>query len=181
LAKAGTIRPITEIAPEVGQSRPARTKAASTSYPSDRIHLIPRTAKLNIADPKIEAIVTELRKLRVDGFPHSISVLFRVFFELSTDHYLGANGVPVFIKDPNRGDIPKTLDKKVNEAIDLLIAAGAGKKDLDAVRRAVRDKQSPLYIHLMHGYVHNRFVIPKIRDLLASWDEAKPYFERIWA
>jgi hypothetical protein len=181
LSKAGAVRPITEIAPATGRSSQAKSRTKTITDPSDRSYLIPRNARLNIDDPKIGAIVTELRKLRVDNFPHAISVLFRVFLELSTDHYMNVNGLHVTVKDPHRGDVSKTLDKKVHEVIDHLIKAGATKKDFDALSRALRDKQSPLFIHLLHGYVHNLFVIPKTRDLLASWDEARPYFERIWA
>lgn len=181
LSKVRTLRPITEIAPKARQRRQTKARPKTIADPSDRAYLVPRNAPLNIADPKIGAIVTELRKLRVDAFPHAISVLFRVFLELSTDHYMNGNSLPVSVKDPHRADIPKKLEKKVQEVIDHLISAGARKKDFDAMRRALRDKQSPLYIHLLHGYVHNVFVIPKTRDLLASWDEARPYFERIWA
>lgn len=179
--KAGALRPITEIAPIAGQGKQAKARGKTTSDPSDRSYLVPRTAKLKIPDPKIGAIVTELKKLRVDTFPHAVAVLFRVFLELSIDHYMNANGLPISIKDPNRGDVPKKLDKKAQEVIAHLISAGAPKKEFDSVGRALRDQQSPLYIHLLHGYVHNSFVIPKTRDLLASWDEARPYFERIWA
>lgn len=181
LSKAGALRPIAEIAPAAGQRRRAKSRVKTITDPSDRSYLVPPYARLNIADPKIGAIVTELRKLRVNTFPHAISVLFRVFLELSTDHYMNANGLPLSVKDPKRGDIPKKLDKKVHEVIDHLINAGAIKRDFDGLRRALRDKQSPLFINLLHGYVHNLFVIPKTRDLLASWDEARPYFERIWA
>jgi hypothetical protein len=104
-----------------------------------------------------------------------------VFLELSTDHYRKTKGLPIHVKDPHRGDVRKTLDKKVNEVIDDFIKTRSTRKDFDGIRRALRDRQSPLYVHLLHGYVHNLFVIPKTRDLLASWDEARPYFERIWA
>lgn len=181
LSKARTLRPITEIVPKVQKSRQAKSRPKTIIDPSDRTYLIPRNARLNIADPKIGAIVVELRTLRVDKFPHAISVLFRVFLELSTDRYMNGNGLSVSVKVPDRGSNPKKLDTKVHEVIDHLINAGAAKKDFDALRRALRDNQSPLYIHLMHGYVHNLFVIPKTRDLLASWDEARPYFERIWS
>jgi hypothetical protein len=115
----------------------------------------------------------------VEDFPHAVSVLLRVFLELSTDHYMNAKGLPTTIKDPNRGEVDKVLEKKVHEVIEHLINAGAPKKHFDALSRALRDKQSPLYIRLLHGYVHNQFVIPKSRDLLASWDEARPYFEGV--
>jgi hypothetical protein len=192
LSNAGAVRPIVEIAPATAQSRQAKSQSKTTTDPSDRSYLVPRSSGLKIGDSKVGAIVTELSKLRVDTFPHAVSVLFRVFLELSTDHYMNANGLSVSFKDPHRGDVAKTLEKKVHEVIDHLVGSTAQKADFDALRRALRDKQSPLFVHLLHGYVHNRFVIllhgyvhnrfviPKTRDLLASWDEARPYFEGIW-
>jgi vacuolar-type H+-ATPase subunit F/Vma7 len=181
LSKAGAIRPITEIAPTAGQSRKVKARPKAAPSPSDRPCLVPRNTRLNITDPKVGAIVTELQKLRVDTFPHAASILFRVFLELSTDHYMNANGLPAFIKIPNRANVDKKLGSKVREVVDHLISGGAKKKDFDGLSRALGDKQSPLSIDLLHGYVHNLFVIPKTRDLLASWDEARPYFEAIWA
>jgi hypothetical protein len=181
LSKAGTPRPITEIAPAAGAGRPSKARARTITDPSDRSFLVPKSTRLNITDPKIGAIFTELKRLRVDTFPHAISVLFRVFLELSTDHYMNTHGLAISIKNPHKGEIQKTLDKKVHEVIDHFISAGATKKEFDGLRRALRDKQSPLFIQLFHSYVHNLFVIPKTRDLLASWDEARPYFDKVWA
>ena len=180
LSQAGALRPITEIAP-AGQRRRVKSRKKATPDPSDRLCVVPKYAQLNVTDPKIGAIVGELEKLRVNAFPHSVSVLLRVFLELSTDHYMNANAMAMYVKRPNRGNKPKTLRAKVAEVINHLINAGARKKDFDGIRRALGDRQSPLSIDLLNGYVHNLFVIPKSRDLLASWDEARPYFEGIWA
>ena len=181
LSKAGALRPIAEIALGTGRGRRVKPRPKPTPDPSDRPYLIPKNAQLNIDDPKIGAIVTELKKLKVDTFPHAASVLLRVFLELSTDHHMRANALPLSLKIPNGGEVPKKLRKKVQEVTDHLIKAGVSKKDFDGIRRALGDKQSPLSIDLLHGYVHNLFVIPKGRDLLAAWDEARPYFEGVWA
>lgn len=181
LSQAGDLRPIAEIEPATAASRQTKPRTKTTTDPSDRAYLIPKNHRLNITDPKIGAISTELRRLKVDTFPHAISVLFRVFLELSTDHYMKANGLHVSVKDPKRGSISKNLNKKVLEVVEHLIKTGATKRDFDGLLRALHDRQSPLFIQLLHGYVHNQFVIPKTRDILASWDEARPYFERIWS
>lgn len=181
LSTAGPARPISEIAPSKGKNTQAKSRTRATRDPSARSYLISSSTHLNIGDPKIAAIATELRRLKVESFVHAISVLLRVFLELSTDHYMNGNGLSTSFKDPHRGKVSKSLEKKVQEVIQHLVDNGADKKDFDAIRRALNDKQSPLYIDLLHGYVHNRFVIPKVRDLLASWDEARPYFEGIWA
>jgi hypothetical protein len=181
LSKAGAVRPITEITPATGRSGRAKPTDKRTPDPSTRSCVIPKSARLDVTDPKIAAIVGELKKLKVDTFPNAVSVLLRVFLELSTDHYMNENGLPTYVTDRNRGKVEKSLRAKVDEVINHLVNGGAKKGDFDGIRRALGDKQSPLSIRLLQGYVHNLFVIPRSRDLLATWDEARPYFERIWA
>ena len=60
------------------------------------------------------------------------------------------------------------------------MAAGKNRKDYASVIRALSVERSPLYIDLLHAYVHNRFTMPKSHDLLASWDEAQRFFEDVW-
>ncbi len=54
------------------------------------------------------------------------------------------------------------------------------KKDFAGLIRGISDSRSPLSINLLHAYVHNSFVVPRDRDLVAAWDEAQPFFENIW-
>ena len=180
LSTARKLRPIGEIAPAAKPSKKEKSQRKTIVDPSDRAYLIPRSARLNIADPKIGAIVIELRRLKVDTFPNAISVLFRVFLELSTDHYMSSNALSLTVTR-NGHDVDKKLRTKVQDVVNHLMGAGAKKRDFDGILRALGQGQSPLSTDLLNGYVHNRFVIPKTHDLLASWDEARPYFERIWA
>src|SRR5205823_5874406 len=55
--------------------------------------LIPRDCYLTVSNAKIAEITKELRGLVVADFPHSVSVLFRVFLEQSVDHYLTTGGI----------------------------------------------------------------------------------------
>jgi len=176
--KAAKIHSLPEIIKGAGKAR-RRTAPKPASGPASRLYLLPRKDRLNVSDPKVEAIATELMTLRVDKFPHAASVLFRVFLELSTDHHMRGKGLKLtYLRNGHPRD--KTLARKIDEVIKDLVASGAEKKDFAAVQRGVSHQQSPLYIDLLHGYVHNRFVIPKIHDLYASWDESRPYFMAIW-
>ncbi len=95
------------------------------------------------------------------------------------DHYLTNASISLFVITP-AGKKDKTLRKKVEEAIAHMVANGAVKKDYDAVARGTNSKNDPLYIDLLHAYVHNRFVTPAERDLVVAWDNAQPFFQRIW-
>lgn len=92
-----------------------------------RTALIPKDCYLNINPPRINNIYLELLSLSVDQYPNASSVSLRVFVELSVDHYIKQNSVPVTGKDPN-------LAKRLKAAADHL--EGNGRIDVQ-LRRAV--------------------------------------------
>lgn len=147
--------------------------------PAVRKTLIPRDCYLTVSNAKIAEIVKELRTLELDKFPHSISVLFRVFIEQSTDHFLQAAGIALTTTTA-AGKKDKSLRAKVGEAIDEMVRRGVTKKDLAGVIKGIDDKNSPLFVDTLHNYVHNRFFSPTERDLKVAWDNSELYFEQIW-
>jgi hypothetical protein len=84
--------------------------------PAVRKTLIPRDCYLTVSNAKIAEIVKELRGLELNSYPHSISVLFRVFLEQSTDHFLTAASISLSVSTPN-GPKDKSLRVKVADAI----------------------------------------------------------------
>lgn len=74
----------------------------------------------------------------------------------------------------------KSLETKVNEAIDHMVAAGADKKDFGSVKRSLTNKQSAFSVDFLHACVHNTYSSPPPADLTATWDNAEPFFSRIW-
>ena len=141
--------------------------------------LIPRDCSLTVANAKIAEISKELRELPMQYYPHSISVLFRVFLEQSTDHYLVAAGVPLTITTKGHTN-DKKLRFKVEEAIDEMVKNGVTKKDLAGIAKALTDPHNPLHPETLNNYVHNRFFSPTERELRVAWDNAQIYFETIW-
>lgn len=181
LKKIGAVRDIIDFNANefTSTSKPKPTKRAYD--PSDRIHVVPRGLKLNVSKAKVAEIFKELKSLRMDDHPNACAVLLRVFLELSLDAYMRTNSIDTQFKEPKSGRmLDKDLKRKLQDAIDDLVKKGAKKKDFDAVARAVNDKESPLYIRLLHGYVHSLFQTPKVRDLRLAWDDAEPLFEGIW-
>jgi hypothetical protein len=183
LSKRTQVRAVENIRESEFKTKPARAKESRRTDPSDRKQVIPRGAKLNVTDNRAAEIAKELRRLKVDEFPHAIAVLLRVFIELSIDHYMDTHKMPLWYVDPKGGNKrDKGLNHKMREVSAHLIANGTVvKKDLLGVERAVGDPKSPLHIDLLHAYVHNRFVTPKARELIAAWNEAHRFMECIWA
>jgi hypothetical protein len=147
--------------------------------PPVRKTLIPRDCYLTVSNAKIAEIAKELRNLNLTEFPHSISVLFRVFLEQSVDHYLTAEGVSLQVTTGG-GKVDKKLRAKVGDAVARMVNNGVPKKDLAGIEKGVDDKNSPLSIDTLHSYVHNRFYSPTERDLKTAWDNSQLFFEKIW-
>jgi len=148
--------------------------------PSDRREVVPKGCPINVTDNRIAEIYKELRTLRLDDAPNAIAVLLRVFLEMSVDHFLEHNGGSLKSTDGGR-ERWKTLDRKLTEVIDMLVAIGVPDTQLAAVRRSVSVRTSPTNVDLFHLYVHERFATPSPAELKAAWNNAQPLFERIWA
>ena len=158
---------------------PAPKPKPKPKPPPVRKTLIPRDCYLTVSNPKIAEITKELRSLPLIDYPHSISVLFRVFFEQSVDHYLTAAGISLEVKTGG-GNKDKSLRTKVGEAITQMAKNGIAKKNLDGVLKGIDDKNSPLFVDTLHNYIHNRFFSPIERDLKIAWDNSQLFFETIW-
>ena len=178
--RTGTMKSVDGLDFSVGA---AKKKSKPKPKPPERKALIPRGCYFTVSNAKIAEIVKELRELPLAQYPHSISVLFRVFLETSVDAFLTAAGIPLSVKVTTKGGVKvkdKSLDAKVREAIAELIKKGVSKKDLAGVDKGVDDKNSPLYIDTLHLYIHNRFYSPTERELKVAWDNAQLFFENIW-
>jgi hypothetical protein len=181
-------RPVDDLsAPSAGNNPGSTAKTASSTSGAQRSRTSPprttivgRPARLVVSNPKVAEIYGELKNLKLAVNPHAISVLLSVFIETSTDHYLTKVGIPLVFAAPGQGDKDKVLRKKIEEAVFHMETSGAPKKDFVGLTKGLADKNHPLSVDILHSYVHNRFVTPKERDLTMAWDNALPYFERIW-
>ena len=182
LKTVGVVRPIEGIG--ISDFKPkesAKPRKKRPSDPSARRSLIPRGVKMAVTDNRSSIIFEELRKLKVDATPNAVAVLFRVFLELSVDHYMEQNRIPLKFKDGKSGkSFDKSLKAKVTEVVDHLSANGGNKKDYASILRALSVEESPLHIDLLNAYVHNRFATPSTKDLVAAWNNAQRFFEGLW-
>ena len=164
-----------------GSGSGAASPGGRKTRPAVRRTLIPRQCSLQINNPKVGEIETELRKLPLTDYRHAISVLLRVFLELSVDQYLTSNGIDLHVAHSGGRTVWKEMSKKVEEAADHMIANGTPQRDLDGIRKGINSQNSPLFKDTLHNYVHNRFYSPTESDLTTAWDNAQPFFERLWA
>ena len=144
----------------------------------ERKALIPKTFKIGIDNPKVNAIYGELQKLDAENFKNATAVLFRVFVELSIDCYREKNSLS---KTPSSGKEKINLQKKIFEVADhleTLKKADAG--ICKGIKTSVQDNNSVLGIDTWHAYIHNNKFSPIPQNLMTAWDNIQSFMEKVW-
>jgi hypothetical protein len=141
-----------------------------------RDRLIPSECFLRVLDGRIKRIELELRTLDLKDYPNAISVLFRVFLELTIDYYL------IDVLKAPQNSIWAKLGHKMNQVVQDLENKGVLTKQEANPIKAASGKNSFLLpsITMMHEYVHNRHQIPGPDDLRAEWDGLQRFFTAVW-
>lgn len=150
---------------------------------TSRKHLIPKTCILQIRETKINNVYLELRDdLLLDdsnnAVPNAVGVLFRVFLEISLDHFLEKEGLTVGQNDKISKKIPKVtaILKASNYANDRQL------KSISKVGSTTNSSTNSdlLSIENFHQYVHSYKEQPTSSDLKLKWDNLQEFFEILW-
>jgi hypothetical protein len=154
----------------------AKPKAGgrTAKTPKKRDKLIPRDCILNIPRGRINDIEGELRILKLSDHTNAVSVLFRVFIELSLDAYIISHPLGITEKEP----LHKKLEKV---ATDLETRKKLNPQQAKAVRHAsMKDSFLDPGVTLLNAYVHNQYVFPSVGDLRTHWDKLQPFIAAMW-
>lgn len=156
------------------QKQPLRTRRTAPSS-KKRSTLVPKSFTLFVDQPRINDIYRELKKLGIEEYSNAVSVLFRVFLELSVDAYIKREQLGTEEKSP--------LYRKLLDVADALKSQGKlDDQQLKPVRRAAqKDSFLASTITTMHQYVHNPYFSPAPSDLKATWDSLQAFIEAMWS
>lgn len=142
--------------------------------PIQRDQLIPGDCTLNVTELRHRLIESELRRLRMKDYPNAVSVLFRVFTELTTDDYITRMSLPISTDKP-------LMQKLVAVATDLESRQKLTKQQARPVHRAAaKDSYLAPSVTQMNQWVHNPVGFPAPIDLRAYWDSLQPFFIAVW-
>jgi hypothetical protein len=145
---------------------------------TNRSFLIANSCRLSITETKINNVYRELRDdLLLDdsmkAVPNAVSVLFRVFLEISIDYFLEKEGINLSSDTKLSGKITKCTQILETKKI-------ATSKQLVNIRKVATDKNNILGIQNFHDYVHSYKANPTSNDLKQKWDNLQEFFELLW-
>lgn len=158
-----------------GSASAKKSKAAKGGSTRKRDRLIPKDCVLSIPNGRIHDIELELRRLSLEEHTNAVSVLFRVFLELSVDSYIDDNALAGVDNDS------KLRVKVEKVANDLEAKKKINKQQARAIRSANMDHSflAP-GANTMNDYVHNEYIFPAPSDLRAHWNSLQPFITAIW-
>jgi hypothetical protein len=173
----------TEPAPAApGPTRHGRARKDSV----ERDTLAPKSGSriLQVEGPRLNPFYRECRNIRVEGNENAAALLLRVFIELSSEAILVAKRVPLPSKYQKEGkhnwdEIGIPLSAKIICVADCLDPSKKN-KDFQQARLAAQATTRSYYsVHTLHGYFHNRKLIPAASDLKRAWDAWEAYLHAI--
>lgn len=176
--RSGILKAIEGIKETDFKAKPTSAERSRGPRHTSRTSVVPKSCKLNITVAKIEKIYAELKILLLSKHVHAISVLLRVFLEMSVDDYLVNKAKSRLTFTRNGHTAEKKLAAKVEEVVGHMVANGQDRKDFKGV--LATDEHNPFSIDTLHAYIHNRFFTPSERSLTTAWDNAQRFFETIW-
>lgn len=170
-------------------NKPEKKDAPSTSSPTvgvknktpkeekPRSSLIPKDFLADVTQTRINKIFLELKKLDVDEFPNAASVMFRVFLELSLDHYLEETQKWSEAQIDNSG----LAQKLTSVANDFENKQKMNSKQLAPIRKAAGGQTLLVAsIKTLHSYVHNKYFSPIPSELKTAWDDMAIFISNLW-
>lgn len=150
------------------------TATKGKGYPINRKALVPQQHRLTITHARIAKIFNELKTLDTEVYPNAVSVLLRVFIELSADCYITTHA----ISDAN---VDSKLSRKIEAvANDLEVKKILTKHELRAARQMASGNMENSSVKTFHSYVHNKDLTPSATDLKAAWDDLWLFIEGMW-
>ena len=171
------VDPLDRGAADADQAPRQATSTRAPQRPSkQREHLIPQDCRLGIDDERLRDIERELRILSLDNHTNAVSVLFRVFIELSADAYI--QRVNLTRPAPEQDTLASKL-KSITE--HLVEHHKLTQEEATPMRRAAqKDSFLAPSVKFVQQWVHNRHVFPAPGDLRAHWSSLQPWFVAVW-
>ncbi|SHG34602.1 hypothetical protein [Flavobacterium defluvii] len=155
------------------EEAPATKKVTNVPLSTNRKTLIPTSCIIKIKIQRVNKIYRELKSINVDEYENAVSVLFRVFIELSVDSFVESKSLDCTSNDK--------LALKVGKVVEYLTNnTNITSQQLSPVNTSLSNKNSYLSMVTFNQYVHNKHAIPSPKELKISWDGLEPFLVKLW-
>lgn len=141
---------------------------------SKRWYLIPKDLDWKIENKRANQIFHELQKLNIKAYKNSISVVLRLFFEISLNNYIEKEEITTVHENDSFATKVQKIAKYMEENKVLT------KDQLKAVRTSVSSPHNLFSIDTFHSYVHSSYHIPSPNELLITWDNMELFVKKLW-
>lgn len=176
-AKTGQVRLLADSTPEVAPGKPKKKSRGTTR---DRKTVIPKGTKIATSDQRLRDIFDELYSCDVVRYTNACAVLFRVFIELSVDHYIEEEGLQV--GKPGDTRHPSLTKKMESVTDDLEQKKKMTKQQLKSARRIAKAQDFlAAGIDSLHAFVHNKYFTPTPHDLKVTWNNLDLFLQSTWS
>ena len=140
------------------------------------MHLVSADCVIDVKHPRVNDIYLELKGMSVDKFPNAVASLFRIFMELSLDHYMQEKRI-----SQTRGNGETNIKQKIILVAQYMEESGIAKEgSLKNIRRVASESDSYLCIDSFHEYMHSLNTVPVPGDMKKKWDNLKDFFKLLW-
>lgn len=157
------------------------TTVSAASSGKNRSRLVPTDFRISVNHKRIALVFGELKKLRFDANTQASGILLRVFVEMSLDHFIEINTVPITAR---RGK--PTLTEKVLGVcayLETLVPPhNVSAAKLRGPRKfASTTNQGLANVDSLHAFVHDKEYYPAPSELRTTWDNIETFISRLWA
>ncbi len=180
-SKRGSFKPsdIIKVAPEPTGNAPLTKKKTRPRQPSTR--LIPSDLQCGVDSQRIHDVFNELRTLsrKVTDFPNATAIMLRVLLELAVSHYIQRSGKTQDMlgkcnkKHKHPPDWHPSLRQQLSFMVDEMTLP-LEPLELKAIKPFIKDKQTPMTLDTLDGFVHNKQNQPTETELRAIWAKIEP-------
>jgi hypothetical protein len=150
--------------PAIGPTAPSakalvkKTAPKSNPRSTDRKHLV--DGRSPVKPP-----------IGIEQFTNAVSILLRVFLEMSVDHYVSEHSITL----PPEAKLSARAQAVVNDMRKKKLMS-----DFKAINVAIGTPDSLVSIGTLHAYVHHESFHPSPKELKVAWNRLEPFIATLW-
>jgi len=169
--------PRSEPQPAPDKSKRAKTRINASPFPRD--------FKCTSSDDRIAEVCKEVRSLSVKDHPNLIAIGLRVLLDLSIQHY--AREMKQYDRIQNvlgkgyKGFAPAMNDLLQDKGLQSMYTDGMNSQQKEALVQALNNKDNPITVRQLNGFVHSSYHHPTERDVRSFVKTFSGLFSTLWA